>query len=162
LTSNRWFTVTFKDKSIDVSDVLYHDDSDRNPNLMYMTTPNGDRALWGAIVEVAYAKLKGSYQNIGGGNVTVNTFVDEFSAVKWTILVPAKDKAPIKKACKDAGNRAAFIATKSESTKILTSWHGYAVLGMSGKSVKLWDPGHGKAEIEFKDLLTEVQAVIGS
>jgi hypothetical protein len=166
LTSNRWFTVTFKQQSVEVSEVLYHTDSDHNPNLMYMTTPNGDRALWGAIVEVAYAKLKGGYDNIGAPRVTVNTFLDEFSAVKWAILDPAKDKnvALIKKACKNARNRAAFIATKSEGVKILPhAWHGYAVLGMSGEKVKLWDPLDVKAvEIEFKDLLTEVQAVIGS
>jgi hypothetical protein len=163
LTSNRWFTVNFKDKSVDVSDVLYHNNSDRNPNLMYMTTPIRDRALWGAVVEVAYAELKGSYDNIGAGRIAVNTFLDEFSIVKWAILVPAKDKALIKKACKNAGNRAALIATKSEGTKILTPWHGYAVLGMSGERVKLWNPDQGEAQkIEFKDLLTEVQAVFGS
>ena len=38
---------------IDVSDVLYHDDSDRAPHLQYMTTPKVDKALWGAIIEVA-------------------------------------------------------------------------------------------------------------
>jgi len=163
LTSNRWFTVHFKGASVEVSDVLYHDDSDRDPNLMYMTTPNGDKALWGAIVEVAYAKLRGDYNKIGAGNITVNQFLDEFSIVKWTILVPAKDKDPIKKACKNAGKRASFIATKFEGTKILTQWHGYAVLGMSGEKVKLWDPFSGKAqEIEFSDLLSEVLAVITS
>ena len=167
LKSTRWFTVAFKNSSVDVSDVLYHDDDDRKPKLMYMTSPNAkspnaDRALWGAIVEVAYAKLKGGYNQIGGtSGITVNQFLDEFSAVKWAILHPTSDKASIKKACKNAGRRAAFIATKREGTKILTSWHGYAVLGMSGESVKLWDPLDFKAqEIEFMGLLTEIQAVM--
>ena len=66
LKSNRWFTVAFKQQSVDVSDVLYHDDSDKNPNLIYMTTPIRDRALWGAIVEVAFARLKAGYDKIGG------------------------------------------------------------------------------------------------
>lgn len=161
LKSDRWFTVTFKGKSVDVSDVLYHDDSDSYPNLRYMTTPNGDRALWGAIIEVAYAKLKGGYNKISASVNPLTQFLDEFSAVKWTILGPANGKA--KAACKSAGNRAAFIATREVGTKILTPWHGYAVLGMSGTKVKLWDPLTGKAkEIEFKDLLTEIQAVIES
>jgi hypothetical protein len=162
LKSDRWFTVAFKGKTVDVSDVLYHDDSDRDPNLRYMTTPKGDRALWGAIIEVAYAKLKGGYDKIGAvsGN-TLTQFLDEFSPVKWTILDPADDKA--KAACKSAGKRAAFVATRETGTKILTRWHGYAVLSMSGTKVKLWDPLQGKAkEIEFKDLVTDVQAVIGS
>lgn len=169
LKSNKWFTVAFKDKSVDVSDVLYHDDLDSSPSLVYMTTPGNDKVLWGAIIEVAYAKLKGGYDNMSASKgTTVNQFLDEFSAVKWTILNPAKDEDEIKKACKSADKRAAFIATKpkdpnSNDTKILTAFHGYAVLGMSGAKVKLWDPLKGKAqEIKFKDLLTEVQAVIGS
>jgi hypothetical protein len=164
LKSNRWFSVSFKNTSIDVSDVLYHDDSDRDPNLIYMTTPGEkDRALWGAIIEVAYAKLKGGYDKIGGSQNTVNQFLAEFSAVKWTILDPANDRAAIKKACRSAGKRPAFIASKTEGTKTLSPFHGYAVLGMSGTKVSLWDPMQGKVKkIEFKDLLTEVQAVIGS
>jgi Calpain family cysteine protease len=169
LKSDRWFTVAFKDKTVDVSNVLYHDDSDSNPNLVYMTTPGGDKALWGAIIEVAYAKLKGNYDNMSATKgATVDQFLDEFSAVKWNILFPNKDEAEIKEVCKNAGKRAAFIATKphdprSNDTKILTPFHGIAVLGMSGANVKLWDPLKGKAqEIKFKDLLTEVQAVIGS
>lgn len=164
LQSDRWFTVAFKRKSVEVSDVLYHNDSDSSPNLVYMTTPYPDKALWGAIIEVAYAKLKGGYDNISASTDTaaVNSFLDEFSAVKWDILDPANDKA-IKERCKSAGKRAVFIATRSTNTKILTPWHGYAVLGMEGTTVKLWDPLEGKSEmIEFKDLLAEVQGVISA
>lgn len=164
LNSDRWFTVTFKEKSIDVSDVLYHDDSDRNPNLRYMTTPNSDRALWGGIIEVAYASLKGGYDNISASKgITLDQFLEEFSAMKWNILDPAKDKATIKKACGGAGKRAVLIATKSADTKILTAWHGYAVLSMRDAKVKLWDPMQGKVqEIKFTDLLTEVLAVVAT
>lgn len=125
-------------------------------------TPFDRIALWSAIIEVAYSKLKCGYEKINGfSGPLVNPFLDEYSAVKWTILDPANNKAAIKKACKRAGKRAAFIATRSAGTKILTFWHGYAVLGMSGAKVELWDSLQGKAkEIEFKDLLTEVQAVI--
>jgi hypothetical protein len=162
LKSCRWFTVAFKDNLVDVSNVLYHDDS-TPPNLMYMTTPGADdRALWGAIIEVAYAKMKGGYDKITASSTTVEQFLDEFSAMQWEFLLPATDKAAIKKACKSADKRATFIATKERGTKILISFHGYAVLSMSDTKVKLWDPLHGKAEIKFKDLLTEVQAVIRS
>lgn len=160
LASGRWFAVAFRETSVDVSDVLYHDDSDKDPNLIYMTTPGGDRALWGAVIEVAYAKLKGGYDHIGGGMVSVNQFLDEFSAVKWAILDPLTDMASIKVACRNAGRRPAIIATKGEGARFLSAWHGYAVLGMNGEMVELWDPLSGKREeIKFQDLLTEVQAV---
>ena len=163
INSNRWFTVAFKAGNVDVSDVLYHDNSDRDPHLRYMTTPKVDKALWGAIIEVAYASLKGSYDKISAsksGGTTLNQFLEDFLAMEWSILDPSSDK--IKPACKNADKRAAFIATKIAGTKILTAWHGFAVLGMSGATkVKLWDPLKGKGQqIEFKDLLTEVQAVV--
>jgi hypothetical protein len=67
-------------------------------------------------------------------------FLDEFPAVQWRILDASGDRAAIRTACKGAGLRAAIVATKSEGAKALTAWHGYAVLGMSRKTVRLWDP----------------------
>ena len=160
IKSDRWFTVSFKKSSVDVSNVLYHDDSDRDPNLRYLTTPKTDRALWGAIIEVAYASLKGGYDNIsaGTGAQSLKQFFDEFSTLTWNIVAPAKD-GEIKKACVAAHTRAALIAT-STSAKTLTPWHGYAVLGMSGTKVKLWNPlGVEPEEIGFKEMLAEIQAV---
>src|SRR4029077_16151324 len=43
INSDRWFTVAFKGTNVDVSDVLYHDDSEHNAHLRYMTTPKSDR-----------------------------------------------------------------------------------------------------------------------
>jgi hypothetical protein len=163
LTSERRFKVQFKSASVVVSNVLYHDDSDRNPNLMYLTTPDGDKALWGAVVEVAYAKLKGGYDNIGGSKVTVNQFLGEFSAVKWAALVPTKDEDAIKKACRNAGSKATFLATKeSGSTTTLDPFHGYAVIGMSAAKVRLWDPMAGSVQVTFSQLLADVVAVFRS
>jgi hypothetical protein len=163
LNSDRWFTVSFRNDAIDVSDVLYHDDSDHDPNLQYLTTPNGDKALWGPIIEVAYAKLKGGYDNISAGKgLTLDVFLNEFCTIDWDILYPGKDNAGIKKACSNAGAKPAFIATRTDS-KILTHWHGIAVLGMSGTKVKLYDPLQTKElSIEFNDLLTEIQAIAAS
>ena len=160
LASERRFKVQFKTAKVVVSNVLYHDDSDKNPNLMYLTTPDRDKALWGAIVEVAYAKLKGGYDNIGGSKVTVNQFLDEFSAVKWTALVPTKDEDAIKKACRNAGSKATFLATKEfGKTTTLDPFHGFAVIGMSGAKVKLWDPMAGSVQVTFSELLADVVAV---
>lgn len=163
LKSERRFKVQFKSDSVVVSNVLYHDDSDRNPNLIYLTTPGGDKALWGAVVEVAYAKLKGGYDNIGGSKVTVNQFLDEFSAVKWTALVPTKDEDAIKKACRNAGSKPTFLATnESGNTTTLDPFHGYAVVGMSAAKVKLWDPMAGTVQVTFSQLLADVVAVFRS
>jgi hypothetical protein len=162
LTSERRFKVQFKTASVVVSNVLYHDDSDRNPNLMYLTTPDRDKALWGAVVEVAYAKLKGGYDNIGGSKVTVNQFLDEFSAVKWTALVPTTDEDAIKKACRDAVSKATFLATKESGTTTLDPFHGYAVVGMSAAKVSLWDPMAGSVQVTFSQLLADVVAVVRS
>ena len=163
IKSDRWFTVQFKNGSAEVSNVLYHNDSDRDPSLIYMTTPPPDRALWAAIIEVAYAHLKGGYDNIsaGTGTQSLTQFFEEFSELKWTILAPSQD-ADIKKACTNAKTRAALIATKT-SAATLTGWHGYAVLGMSGAKVKLWNPlekDNPRQEIGFKEMLGEIQAAI--
>lgn len=162
LNSNRWFTVAFNGKTVDVSDVLYHDDSDRDPNLRYMTTPNGDRALWGAIIEVAYARLKNGYDNISAsGDASVNQFLRDFTAAKWSILTPAKDASAIKKACQNATHRAAFIATIQSGAKKLIGWHGYTVLGLRGTVVTLWDPLHAqKVTITLDELLPDIQALV--
>lgn len=162
LTSERRFTVRFKSASVVVSNVLYHDDSDRNPNLMYLTTPDRDKALWGAVVEVAYAKLKGGYDNIGGSTVTVIQFLDEFSAVKWAALVPTKDEGAIKEACRNAGSKATFLATKESGTTTLDPFHGYAVIGMSAAKIRLWDPMAGSVQVTFSQLLADVVAVFRS
>ncbi len=163
LKSDRWFTVSFKSQAVYVSDVLYHDDSDRDPNLRYLTTPNGDKALWGAIIEVAYARFKGSYDNISAGKgLTLDVFYSEFCTLDWDILHPDKDKTAIKKAFTTAGKKPTLIATNIDAKK-LTHWHGYAVLSMSGTKVKLWDPLAAKeVPIEFNDLLTEIQAAVTS
>ena len=160
LTSDRWFTVSFKNSKQDVSDVLYHDDSDRDPGLFYLSTPNGDQALWGSIFEVAYASLKGSYNNISASNgATIDVFLGEFSSLTWEILFPDKDEPKIKKACLNSGIKPAFIATL-QTTKILTHWHGLAVLKMKGTKVTLWDPLAVKEiPIEYAEMLTEIQAI---
>lgn len=160
IKSNRWFTVSFKSQAVDVSDVLYHDDSDSDPSLIYLTTPGTDKAIWGSIIEVAYARYKGGYDNIGSGTVTLDVFYGEFCSLDWELLYPGKDDAEIKTALANAGKQPALVATKVDAKK-LTKWHGLAVLAMSGNTVKLWDPLKAKTEtIAFSDLLGEIQAAV--
>lgn len=66
---HRYFTVTFPGQSpIEVSDVFVTDEQSP-PVLIYMTSPK--KVLWPCVLEKAYAKWKGSYDNLGDDPIKV-------------------------------------------------------------------------------------------
>lgn len=62
-SSRRYFTVKLGDKSIEVSPVLYTDES-RSPEPVYMSSPSN--ALWPCLIEKAYAQMLGDYGKLEG------------------------------------------------------------------------------------------------
>jgi Calpain family cysteine protease len=145
ILAKRYFSVNLGN-AIEVSDVFYVKYSDGSDvNMMYMDSPK--RALWPCVIEKAYAVKIGSYDDLDDDTKhTVNEF--------WTVLVGAKpdgfainentDLSKISAAAKAAGTIPTIAASKDDATKI-TTHHGFAVMGIQGSTIELYDP-HGKIE----------------
>ena len=145
ILSKRYFSVNLGN-AVEVSDVFYVKYSDGSDvNMIYMDSPK--RALWPCVIEKAYAVKIGSYDDLDDDTKhTVNEF--------WTVLVGAKpdgfainentDLSKISAAAKAAGTIPTIAASKDDATKI-TTHHGFAVMGIQGSTIELYDP-HGKIE----------------
>jgi hypothetical protein len=145
IPSKRYFSVNLGN-AIEVSDVFYVKYSDGSGvDMIYMDSPK--RALWPCVIEKAYAVKIGSYDDLDDDTKhTVNEF--------WTVLVGAKpdgfainentDLSKISAAAKAAGTIPTIAASKDDATKI-TTHHGFAVIGIQGSTIELYDP-HGKIE----------------
>src|SRR3984885_2490297 len=140
ILSKRYFAVNLG-SSIEVSDVFYinyTEGSDVNP--IYMDSPR--KALWPCVIEKAYAVKIGSYDDLDDDTKhTVNEF--------WTVLVGSKpdgfsitestDLTKISAAAKAAGTIPTIAASKDDATKV-TAHHGYAVMGIQGSTIELYNP----------------------
>ena len=163
LVSNRYFSVKLG-KQIEVHDtffVKYTDGTDLD--LVYMNSPND--VLWPAVIEKACALHYGSYIEIGSAKKhTANEFW-EFVVGKPAQSVEIKDSTDIDK-IRDAARNATSIptiaASRDKTTIVnLTAWHGYAVLGIKGKEIELYDPAKAKAfTLSFEDFRSNFQMIL--
>jgi hypothetical protein len=140
ILSKRYFSVNLGN-AVEVSDVFYVKYSDGSDvNMMYMDSPK--RVLWPCVIEKAYAVKIGSYDDLDDDTKhTVNEF--------WTVLVGTKpdgfsidqntDLAKISAAAKAAGTIPTIAASKDDATKV-TAHHGYAVMGIQGSTIELYNP----------------------
>jgi len=153
IASKRYFSVTLG-STIDVSDVFYIRYSDgTDVDMIYMGSPK--QALWPCVIEKAYASKIGSYQDLDDPKHTVNEF--------WAVLVGSKpqvikidkktDVGKIIAAAKAASAIPTIGASNDDATRV-ESDHGFAILGMQGSNIELFNP-HGRKEkispAEFRD-----------
>ncbi len=136
----RYFTVNLG-TSIEISDVFYIKYTDGSDvDMIYMGSPK--KALWPCVIEKAYAVKIGSYDDLDDDTKhTVNEF--------WTVLVGSKpdgfsidantDLAKINATAKAAGTVPTIAASKDDATKV-TAHHGYAVMGIQGSTIELYNP----------------------
>jgi hypothetical protein len=165
IVTNRYFAVTLNKQAIEVSDVLYTDDADRNWSPIYMKLPT--EALWPCVIEKAFAVHMGSYEELDKEGVTVNKL--------WKILVGADpqgfaitdqtDLSKIKSAAQAAPRIPTIGASRDDpnvgeqSKGKVSSWHGYAVLGLRGANIELYDPYHKKLELTLGEFRSYFQAM---
>lgn len=160
IITGRYFTVTLGSNSFEVSSVLYTDEA-RDPNPIYMTSPNN--ALWPCIIEKAFAEKVGGYNELDDPNkLTVNTV--------WEVVMGSKpngfevtDKTPdakIQEAARNARRVPTIAASKDEAPDV-AAWHGFAVLGMRGKLIELYDPSLTRREtLTLPNFRKNFQAVL--
>lgn len=176
LSSKRYFTVELPGIKQDVSDVFYTDEADSGWNLLYIGTrnpfkPDMKHVLWPSVIEKAYAtELKGydKLNDINDPKVAWNALIGSTSTTRN--VKDLKDSDIIRFARTDGV--AMIAATRDdthdaeEKTRVeqqsggrLEGWHGYAVTGMVGNQIALYDP-HGKpvnvTMAEFRKFFTSV------
>ena len=166
LISDRYFTVALKDPPLEVSDVFYVEYTDgtiMDPLYMQhrpsMSPEKAREALWPAVIEKAYAHMIGNYEKLddyGPKGITVDVY--------WTAIVGSKpttihikedtDLSIIRKAA-EAASRLATIGASRETTTKVSDKHGYAVLGIQGSRIELYDPWGKSVKITLEEFRTD-------
>jgi hypothetical protein len=159
ILSKRYFSVNLGDP-VEVSDVFYVKYSDGSDvDMIYMDSPK--RALWPCVIEKAYAVKIGSYDDLDDDlKQTVNKF--------WAVLVGAKpdwlsinestDLTKISAAAKAAGTIPTIAASREDATKV-TSHHGYAVMGIQGSTIELYNPYAKTEKLSLQDFRSSFSAM---
>jgi hypothetical protein len=157
ITSNRYFSVTLGGKTFEVSDVLYTDES-TDPIPIYMKSLN--RLLWPGVIEKAYAEKEGGYAALEGltANVVWETVVG--SKAGGFPVTAQTEKAQIEGAAKNA-TKIPTMAASADAAAAVTDWHGFAVLGMQGAKILLYDPAKVRREtVSLEDFRKNFKAVL--
>ena len=128
--------------SIDVSDVLYTNDGDRDSwSLIYLRDPGG-QTIWASIIEKALAVRLGSYENFDALNISANDFWNMLTGAQPAVI-EIKPNTPLKTitdAVQASVNVPSIGASKDFGAKHVAEFHGFAMLGFnkSGK-IRLYD-----------------------
>jgi hypothetical protein len=179
IKSDRSFQVKLGGKTVEVSDVFYTDDQDRDAQLIYMDSPT--KALWPSVVEKAYAAMVGGYSGLDGRNTTVNKFWEVLvgsTPTQMTITAPGHPAADPHDEATDpnaqvtdlkdivaaakAASTTPTIGASRWNTKKVTGFHGHVLLGMTGGKIDLYDPMAAKKialtpeefRVDFKAILS--------
>jgi Calpain family cysteine protease len=165
IQTRRYFTVDLHDTTPtpEVSDVLYVDDDDGpDPTPVYMHSKNS--VLWPCIIEKACAvKMGNSYATLDDKTTTANDF--------WTLIVgkdpggfsvtDTTDLAKIKEAADKAKRIPTMGASRLQTTAIgIPADHAYAILGMKGRNVALYNPWGLPKDISLEEFRANFQTIL--
>jgi hypothetical protein len=170
VTSKRYFKVRIKDPPVEVSDVLYVGYTDGTfyvPLCMQHRPPlkpeTAAEVLWPAMIEKAFAVENGDYETLdvyGPGGKPVDAY--------WTPIVGSAprrsvvDKNTSDKDIRSIAQAAAATPTPAASktgAAAIDEEHGFAVRGMHGNRVRLYDP-HGKTvTVSFADFRASFEMI---
>ena len=142
ISSSRFFTVKLSGGSFDVSDVLYTDDHDSGWSPLYLRDPN-NQAIWASVIEKALAVKLKSYENFDALDINANDFWEKLTGVKPG-QIEIKDDTPlatITAAAKDSVRVPSIAASKADSkdVKLVSPFHGFAMMGLQGAKIQLYD-----------------------
>jgi hypothetical protein len=159
LLSNRYFTVSlWKGEIPDTFYIEYTDGADTTP--VFMGSPN--EVLWPAVIEKACAFHYGSYKELG--NYKKHT-VNEH----WQLLMGAPPQGfdvrsstsvdAIREAADKAGTVPTIAASRDDAPKV-TKEHGFAVLGMAGSQVELYNPYATTIRVSPEEFRDNFQSIL--
>ena len=167
ILSSRYFAVNLKGL-IEVSDAFYVKETGQSGgdmDLVYMDSPN--QVLWPCVIEKAYAVKLKSYQELDDQKHTVEEF--------WEVLVGKKPvvirdgnmtEQKIRAAAMAASKVPTIGATRDDVPKIdstdatrVESDHGYAVLGIQGSTIELYNPWGKPEKIPLKEFSSNFEAI---
>lgn len=162
--SARYFTVKLPGGTREVSDVLYTTDHDQGWSPIYMRDPS-EAAIWCAVIEKALAVQLGSYEQFDASNLSANDFWEKIVGKKPGGFAITKDTDlnQILKAAKAATGTATIGASKDSGTdtRIITEFHGFAMLGVENNKIKLYDPAKTKTfSITPQEFRQNFQAIL--
>jgi hypothetical protein len=161
ITSSRFFVVTVGGKSIEVSDVFWTNDGDRNSwELLYMKSPTA--VLWPLVIEKAVAVLQGGYDKLGQDTLSANAMwkVVTGKDPKVTAITPTAPDAAILAELKSATSKPTIAASRDTTSKVFGD-HGLVVLGVAHGKVQLHDPGLlRKHELTLKEFRADFEAIL--
>jgi hypothetical protein len=149
VASNRYFTVGLPRGAIEVSDVLYTNDADRDWSAIYMHDPS-EKSLWGAVIEKALALQIGSYRDfdVDAVKLTANDFWEKILGAKagGIPITDATGFDVIKERALASTKVTSIAASKEDhgAVSYVTEYHGHAMLGMQGNQIRLYDPAAAK------------------
>jgi hypothetical protein len=126
--------------SIDVSDVLYTNDGDRDSwSLIYLRDPGG-KTIWVSVIEKALAVRLGSYENFDALDIHAEDFWNVLTGAQPTII-EINSGTPFS-VINDAARASAHVptigASKDAGTKV-RAFHGFAMLGFKDGQIRLYD-----------------------
>ncbi len=127
--------------SVDVSDVLYTNDGDRDSwSLIYLRDPTA-HTIWASIIEKALAVRLGSYENLDALNIHAEDFWNMLTGAQPAIIAitPNTPLNIITDAAKASVNVPTIGASKETGTKSVTEFHGFAMLGFKDGKIRLYD-----------------------
>jgi calpain family cysteine protease len=118
-------------------------------------------ALWPCVIEKAYAAKLKSYEELDSEEHTANEF--------WKVLVGSdpevvevKDDTDVSKIHKiaDAAPKIPTIGASRDDAHEVEPWHGYAVPGVKGDNIKLYNPWADKVTISIKTFRKNFKAIL--
>lgn len=144
ISSSRYFTVKLLGGPLDVSDVLYTNDTDdANFSLIYMSDP-GQQSIWAAIIEKALAVQLGTYDKFDIVLLTANDWWERITSVRPNAfaITAATPLSQIITAAQASTTLPTIGASKDNLPlpNVVTAFHGYAMIGMQDSKIHLYDP----------------------
>lgn len=174
IISKRYFVVTLG-KSFETSDVFYTDNVDRDWTPFYMQhydldprIENSSDILWPAVIEKAYARQRQGYDKITESkSFTLNAvWKDIVGNDPGGFKLEDKTDKDILEVIKAAGTVPTVAASRHDksigkrSDKKLTDDHGYAVLGLQGSEIELYNPWGWRVRVSMKEFRTFFESIL--
>jgi hypothetical protein len=166
--SNRYFTVSFWKGEIPDTFYVEYSDSDSIDMVFMGSRPNKNRVLWPSVIEKACAFHFGGYDEMGKyKNHPANEFWELIIGKKPQDVVAIKDSTDLDK-IRDLARAAPTVPTIAASKEPgqtefgkVTPDHGYAVLGLKGASIELYNPAEPKTiSLSAEEVRRNYQAIL--